>query len=242
VWRLRPPSRRLPYRILRVIVPAVTPHEVGMCKTMNTVNAKYLPQYNRALSSIRNRIMVTAADLGRSIKVRIIGNGTTLTRSNGLVVKLYNTNVMLGSALPAAVAGLHPDTFNAVADAPDATEQSVIDYLRSVQNAGNLPFSVPVTNANTSLIGQGAIADCTVVEIKLQDGSMGLGLNFNRVIPAENGTSVASAFDQLMSGSGITTSTEASIDPFASTTVAADGEVGPPNRQPAASGRRAATA
>lgn len=227
-------------------MPAVTPHEVGMCKTMNTISAKYLPQYNRAFNAIRNRIMITTGDLGRNIKVRVIGQGTLLTRTNGLVVKLYNTNVMLASALPAVVAKLHPDAFNAIADAPDATEQSVVDYLRSVQNEGNLPFSVPATNGNSAQVGQGAQVDCSVAIIKLRDGSEGLGLNFNRVIPAELGTSAASAFDQLMAGAGITTSTEAAIDPFASTINADDAEVGSPNRQPAARGRaargRAATA
>lgn len=189
--------------------------------------------------------MITPGDLGRNLKVRVIGQGTILTRNNGLVVKLFNTNVMLASALASVVAKLQPDAFNAIADAPDATEQSVVDYLRSVQNEGNLPFSVPVTNSNSAQVGQGAVADCTVAIIKLRDGSEGLGLNFNRVIPAENGTSAASAFDQLMAGTGITASTEASLDPFAATPNAADAEVDSPNREPAAgkkaAGKKAAT-
>lgn len=165
--------------------------------------------------------MIGTGDLGRSIKVRVIGQGTVLPRANGLMVRLYNTNVMLASALPAVVAKLHPDAFNAIADAPDATEQSVIDYLRSVQNEGNLPFSVPVTNSNAAQVGQGAIVDCSVVIIKLRDQSEGLGLNFNRVIPAENGTSAASAFDQLMAGTGIGASTTTVEDPFAAAPPAA---------------------
>lgn len=184
--------------------------------------------------------MITTGDLGRSIKVRVIGQGTVLTRGNGLVVRLFNTNVMLASALPAVVAALQPDAFNAIADAPDATEQSVVDYLRKVQNQGNLPFSVPVTNSQAAQVGQGAIVDCTVSTITLRDGTPGLGLNFNRVIPAENGTAAASAFDQLMAGTGISASTEAALDPFASTTNAEDAEVSSTNQQPAATGRRTA--
>lgn len=196
---------------------------------MNTVNAAYLTQYNRAFNSIRNRIMISAGDIGRPLKIRVIGNGTIVPREGGLVVKLFNTNVMRGDVLPQVVAKLSPDAFNAAA----ADEAIAIQYLRDTQNLGSIPFTVPVTNTNAQSVGQGALVECTVVEIKLRDGSLALGLNFNRVIPAENGTSVASAFDRLMAGEDVGASTEAQLDPFAATNVATD-------NAPAAAGRRAA--
>lgn len=186
-----------------------------MCKTeMNTVNPQYSVQYNRAFNAIRNRIIISAADLGKSIKVRVIGNGTIITREGGLVVKLFNTNVMRADAIKTAVAGLDPEQFNAAA----IDDQSAIDYLRKVQNEGSIPFTVPVTNRNAQSVDQGAIVDCTVVEVKLRTGEMALALNFNRVIPAENGVSAASAFDQLMAGTGVGSSDSAGHeDPFAGT-------------------------
>jgi hypothetical protein len=179
-----------------------------MCKNiMNKVTETYSQQYNRAFNAIRNRIMISAGDIGRSIKVRVIGNGTLITRDSGLAVKLFNTNVMRGDVLPQVVAALQPDAFNASA----VDENSAVMYLREVQNQGSIPFTVPVTNAAAINVGQGAIVDCTVVEITLRDGSKALGLNFNRVIPAENATSVASAFDSLLAGTGVTSE----ADPFA---------------------------
>lgn len=172
--------------------------------------------------------MISAADLGKSIRVKVIGNGTIIPREGGLVVKLYNTNVMRADAVKTAVAGLMPDQFNAAA----TSDQSAIDYLRKVQNEGSIPFTVPITNRNAQSVDQGAIVDCTVVEVKLRTGEMALALNFNRVIPAENGTSAASAFDQLMSGTGVSASNEAQLDPFANTTIAADAATGSINAAP----------
>lgn len=165
-----------------------------MCKIMTKVTEAYSTQYSRAFNSVRNRIMITAGDIGRTLRVRVIGNGTVLTRTTGLVVKLFNTNVMLGAVLPQVVAALRPDAFNAAA----TSEEAAIAYLRTAQNLGNIPFTVPVTNINAISVGQGATVECTVVEIRLASGELALGLNFNRVIPAENGQSVTSAFDSLM--------------------------------------------
>lgn len=181
-----------------------------MCKTMTKVTEAYSQQYSRAFNAIRNRIMISAGDIGRSIKVKVIGNGTVVSRKTGLQVRLFNTNVMLGDQLPQVVAALQPDAFNASA----VSEEAATKYLREVQNQGSIPFTVPVTNASASSVGQGAIVDCTVVQIKLSTGELALGLNFNRVIPAENGTSVSSAFDSLLAGTGVEGAAP-SADPFA---------------------------
>lgn len=191
-----------------------------MCKTMQTVNPKYAAEWTRAFNSIRNRIVISAADIDRNLKVRVLGNGTPLTRANGLQVLLFNTNVMIGAELEAVVARLKPEVFNVFAET--ATPEEVTQYLRDTQNMGNIPFSVPVTNRNIAQIGQGATADCTVAQITIQNGARAgeitLALNFNRVIAAESGNKATSAFDALMGevGSGVASSAAAPAqDPFA---------------------------
>lgn len=209
------------------MVPAPTPRASACASQMKTVTEQYSTQYNRAFNAIRNRIMISVADIGRSLKIKVIGNGTIVSRASGLQVKLFNTNVMLGAVLPQVVAALQPDAFNASAVSDEATTQ----YLREIQNQGSIPFTVPVTNINAASVGQGAIVDCTVVEITLKNGEKALGLNFNRVVPAENGTSVASAFDALLAGTGVDPAGSAPVDPFAADTAA-----------PAKAGRKTATA
>lgn len=193
----------------------------GICKTMNTIQAQYETQYNRAFNSIRNRAVITAADLGKNIKVRVIGRGTTITRDNGLVVLLFNTNVMNGSKLAEAVARLKPEAFNAAA----TDEDTAIQYLRDTQNIGSIPFTIPVTNQQAQQVGQGATIDATVVDVTLKDGTVALGLNFNRVIAAETVGTAASAFDALLADAGVSAS-ESSEDPF--------GAIAPPANETAA--------
>lgn len=195
-----------------------------MCKTMN-INPKYAAEWTRAFNSIRNRIVITVADLDRNLKVRVIGNGTPITRTSGLSVLLFNTNVMLGSDLAAAVARLKPEAFNAAVEEAAGDDAKVIQYLRDTQNLGNVPFSVPVTNRNIAEVGQGATADCTVAQIVIQSGpragEITLALNFNRVIPAVAGQKATSAFDALMgdvTGVGAASAPlTPSFDPFAPT-------------------------
>lgn len=194
-----------------------------MCKTMN-INPKYAEAWTRVFNSIRNRIVISAADIDRNLKVRVIGNGTPITRANGLQVLIFNTNAMLGASLAAVVEKLKPEQFNAFVDSvagqPNEGEL-VTQYLRDVQNEGNIPFTVPVTNRNIAEVGQGATADCTVAQIAIQNGpragEVTLALNFNRVIPAVGGTKATAAFDALMAGTGVGSSNAAApaADPFA---------------------------
>lgn len=204
------------------------------------INSDYATAYNRAFTSIRNRIGVSTADIGRTIRVRVLGNGAMVSRPSGQMVKLFNTNVMESSALPAVIAKLQPAQFNLVADAGD--EADVTKYLREAQNLGNLPFSVPLTNSLINQIGQGATVEVTIAEITIQSGERAgqkaLALNFNRVVPAENGTGVASAFDALLAGTSVDSAP--AEDPFASTSTSPANETAAQKKARLAAEKKAA--
>lgn len=182
----------------------------------------YAEAWTRVFNSIRNRIVITAADLDKNLKVRVIGNGAPVTRASGMTVLLFNTNVMLASELEAVVGLLKPEVFNAYAEGHTAEE--VTQYLRDAQNLGNIPFSVPTTSRNIGEVGQGATADVTVARITIQSGERAgqetLALNFNRIIPAVAGTKATSAFDALMGDvTGVATpAAQPGADPFATGT------------------------
>jgi hypothetical protein len=106
---------------------------------------------------------------------RVIGNGNVISRDNGDVVMLYNTNATTPELIARATASINLDEFLAY-DLEDAKEEA-----KSILNSCSMSFSA---NLDVSILKNDEVK-CKPVHFTTKAGEPAVGLNFVGIQQAE---------------------------------------------------------
>jgi hypothetical protein len=141
------------------------------------------------IAIMKSKVTIKPEQIGRTLIFRVIGNGNMITRTNGDVVFLYNTNATTDALVAKAISSISIDEFLAL-DLEDAKEEA-----RQILNTCSMSFSANLD----AVIQKNDEVKCKAVNFTNKQGDEVLGLNFVGVQQAEVATKGnSSALDALL--------------------------------------------
>jgi hypothetical protein len=145
-------------------------------KVITLQNAENASEVLQAVIAImKSKAPIKPEQLERTMVFRVIGNGNVISRDNGDVVMLYNTNATTPELIARATASINLDEFLAY-DLEDAKEEA-----KSILNSCSMSFSA---NLDVSILKNDEVK-CKPVHFTTKAGEPAVGLNFVGIQQAE---------------------------------------------------------
>ena len=160
----------------KVTTPATPATSSPMKKMVTLSNASTAAEVLTSIIGImKSKVHIESSQMDRTVVFRVIGNGNLVTRDNGQIVNIYNTNATTPELMAKATELIQPDAFLAL-DLDSAKEDA-----KDILNSCSLSFSAGLD----VVIQKNDEVKCKPTFYENRDGVQAVGLNFVGIQQAE---------------------------------------------------------